>query len=114
MSERVEQLTTLQARLEQNDKKIQERDETNWRGLVKTYEAMRPRDAAAILNEMEVPVLLGLFDRMKEAKAALILAAMDPDRARNATTQLANMRKALNYPLVINDERTIVRSPASN
>lgn len=92
MSERVDQLQGLQARLEQMDAARKGRDEANWRGLVKTYEAMRPRDAAAILNELEMPVLLEVTDRMKEAKAALVLASMLPDRARAATLQLAQMR----------------------
>lgn len=60
--------------------------------MVKTYEAMRPRDAATILNELDTPVLLQVLDRMKEAKAALVLAAMQPDRARAATTGLAEVR----------------------
>ena len=54
----------------------------NWRGLVKLYESMKPRDAAAIFNELDMPVLLQVLDRMKEAKAAPVLAAMQPDKAR--------------------------------
>ena len=92
LSDRVDQLSALQAKLEQLDAVRRGRDEANWRGLVKTYEAMRPRDAAAILNDMELPVLLEVLDRMKEAKAAPVLAAMLPDRARAATAQLANLR----------------------
>jgi flagellar motility protein MotE (MotC chaperone) len=92
LTERVAELTALQIRLEQLDQTRRERDDANWRGLVKTYEAMRPRDAAAILNELELPVLLQVLDRMKEAKTALVLAAMLPDRARSATTGLAQMR----------------------
>ncbi len=92
LSERVEQLSALQTRLEQMEGGRRERDEANWRGLVKTYEAMRPRDAAAILNELEAPVLLQVLDRMKELKAAPILAAMLPERARAATAQLAQWR----------------------
>lgn len=92
LSERVTELTALQTRLEQLDQTRRERDDANWRGLVKTYEAMRPRDAATILNDLETPVLLQVLDRMKEAKAALILAAMLPDRARTATTGLAQLR----------------------
>ena len=92
LTERVAELTALQARLEQLDQSRRDRDDANWRGLVKTYEAMRPRDAAAILNDLETPVLLQVLDRMKEAKAALVLAAMLPDRARSATTGLAQMR----------------------
>jgi len=92
LTERVAELTALQTRLEQLDQTRREHDEANWHGLVKTYEAMRPRDAATILNELEAPVLLQVLDRMKEAKAAPILSAMLPDRARAATTGLAQMR----------------------
>jgi flagellar motility protein MotE (MotC chaperone) len=92
LTERVTELTGLQNRLEQLDQTRRERDDANWHGLVKTYEAMRPRDAATILNELDVPILLQVLDRMKEAKAALVLAAMQPDRARAATTALAQLR----------------------
>ncbi len=92
LNERVAQLTALQVRLELLDQSRRERDDANWRSLVKTYEAMRPRDAAAILNDLDAPVLLQVLDRMKEAKAAVVLAAMQPDRARAATTALAQFR----------------------
>ena len=90
--ERTEQLTALQTRLEQLDGTRRDHDAANWRGIVKTYETMRPKDAAAILNDMEEAVLLQVLDRMKESKAAPILAAMTPERARSATAQLAQMR----------------------
>ena len=92
LNERLAQLTALQTRLEQLDQTRRERDDANWRSLVKTYETMRPRDAAAILNDLDPPVLLQVLDRMKEAKAALVLAAMQPDRARTATAALAQFR----------------------
>ncbi len=92
IGERVDQLTALQSRLEQLEARRREQDDANWRGLTKTYEAMRPKDAATILSEMDNAVLLQVLDRMKEAKAAMVLAAMSPDRARSATTLLAQMR----------------------
>ena len=64
-----------------------EREDTSWKGLVKVYEAMKPRDAATIFNDLEMPVLLQVVDRMKEAKAAPVLAAMQPDKARDLTAQ---------------------------
>ncbi|HEY0205096.1 MAG TPA: hypothetical protein VGC15_13220 [Acetobacteraceae bacterium] len=103
IGERVEQLQALQAKLEAMEAARRERDDANWRGLVKTYEVMRPRDAAAILNELEMPVLLQVLDRMKEAKAAVLLAAMLPDRARTATVQLAAMRSRSVAPPVLPD-----------
>ena len=92
MQDRLDQLAALQTRLEELDGSRRDHDAANWRGIVKTYESMRPRDAAAILNDMEEAVLLQVLDRMKEAKAAPILAAMTPDRARTATAQLAQLR----------------------
>jgi flagellar motility protein MotE (MotC chaperone) len=92
LSERVEELTALQTKLEAMENTRRERDEANWRGLVKTYESMRPRDAAVIFNDLDQPVLLQVLDRMKESKAAPILAAMQPERARLATTELAKWR----------------------
>ena len=89
---RLDQLGALQTRLEELDGSRRDHDAANWRGIVKTYESMRPRDAAAILNDMEEAVLLQVLDRMKEVKAAPILAAMTPERARTATTQLAQLR----------------------
>ena len=92
LTERVDQMAALQTKLEQLEKERHSREDENWKGLVKTYEAMRPRDAGAIFNDLDSTVLIQVLDRMKEAKAAPILAAMAPDRARAATTQLAQWR----------------------
>jgi flagellar motility protein MotE (MotC chaperone) len=39
-----------------------------------------------------MPVLLQVLDRMKDAKTAAVMAAMNPDRARDVTAELAQMR----------------------
>jgi len=96
ISARVDELKSLQTRLEALDAARQERDETSWRGLVKVYENMKPRDAATIMNDMEMGVLLPVLDRMKETKGARILAAMQPDKARQATAELAQLRQRTN------------------
>lgn len=92
LTERVQQLTALQIKLEQLEKDRQERQDANWRGLVRTYEDMRPRDAATIFNDLDSAILIQVLDRMKDAKAAPILAAMTPERARAITSQLAQFR----------------------
>ena len=69
-----------------------QRDDASWVGLVKLYESMKPRDAATIFNDLDMTVLLGVVDRMKDAKAAPVLAAMQPDKARELTTKLAALR----------------------
>jgi flagellar motility protein MotE (MotC chaperone) len=92
LTARIAELAALQTRLEDMEKARQQHIEANWAGLVKVYETMKPKEAATIFNEMDMPVLLQVMDRMKDAKAALILGAMQPDRARSITAQLAAMR----------------------
>jgi flagellar motility protein MotE (MotC chaperone) len=89
---RVEELTALQARLEALERERAAREDAGLRGLVKLYEGMRPRDAAAIFDELDMPVLLSIVDRMREARAAPVLGAMRPDRARALTAELARLR----------------------
>ena len=85
-------LTALQKKLQDLEAARTQREEAGWQGLVKLYEDMKPRDAATIFNDLDMPVLLAVLDRMKELKAAPILAAMNPDKAREVTTGLAKLR----------------------
>ncbi len=92
LQERVGELAALQAKLENLEAGRQLHRSENWAGLVKTYEAMKPREAAAIFDALDMQVLLQVLDRMQERRAAAVLAAMQPDRARLATQLLAEMR----------------------
>ena len=92
VSSRVDELKSLQQKLEGLDVNRRQQEESAWQGLVKVYEMMKPRDAAVIFNELAMPVLLPVIDRMKEAKAAAVLSLMTPDKARDVTTQLALSR----------------------
>ena len=98
LAQRVEELTALQRRLEVLESGRGEREEASWRGLVRTYETMRPRDAAAIFDEMEMPVLVQIIDRMGERRAAPVMGAMRPDRARLVTAELARHRNQRSAP----------------
>ncbi|MBW6397291.1 hypothetical protein KPL78_05485 [Roseomonas sp. HJA6] len=96
LARRVEELTALQQRLESLDRARTDREEAGWRGLVRTYEAMRPRDAAAIFDDLELPVLVEILDRMNERKAAPVIGAMRPEKARTVTAELARHRAQRN------------------
>jgi flagellar motility protein MotE (MotC chaperone) len=98
LSGRVAELQTLQKKLEALEATRQEREDTSWQRMVKLYETMKPRDAATIFNDLEMPVLLQVLDRMKEAKAAPVLAAMQPDKARDVTAQIARLRTTRDGP----------------
>lgn len=92
VEQRLEEMRAIQTRLETESRARDQREEAGIRQLVRVYEAMRPRDAAAILDELEMPVLLQVMDRMRDAKAAPVLAAMRPDRARAVTAELSRLR----------------------
>ena len=92
LTARVGQMQVLQAKLEGLDAEQKQKVEAGWQGLVKLYEVMKPKDAATIFNDLTMPVLLQVMDRMKDAKAAAIMAAMNPDKARDVTAELARMR----------------------
>ena len=92
LAARVGELQTLQKKLEGLDAAQKQKEDAGWQGLVKLYETMKPKDAATIFNDLQMPVLLQVLDRMKDAKAAAVMAAMNPDKARDVTAELAQMR----------------------
>jgi flagellar motility protein MotE (MotC chaperone) len=92
LTDRVNQLLAIQAHLESLESERKQHEEANWVGLVKLYEGMRPRDAAAIFNALDKTVLIEILDRMKPAKASPIIALMEPESARQVTADLAAKR----------------------
>jgi flagellar motility protein MotE (MotC chaperone) len=92
LNQRVAELQVLQQKLEAMDAARKQRQDASWQGLVKLYADMKPRQAAQIFDDLDMPVLLEVVDRMDERKAAAILAAMQPERARDITARLAQMR----------------------
>ena len=96
LSDRVQEMQALQDKLQTMQDADNKKSDASWDGLVAVYEAMKPDAAATILNTLEMPVLLQIFNRMKDRKAAVILSSMDPDRARLVTVELAKLRAAPN------------------
>jgi len=92
LADRLDELGALRQRLEAESRQRDERTEQGWRQMVRLYEGMRPRDAAGIFDELDMQVLIQVVDRMREARAAPVLAAMRPERARLVTTELARHR----------------------
>lgn len=64
-------------------------EEAQLTSLVKTYEAMKPTDAARLFNRLDRRILLDVASRMKPAKIGAVMAAMDAVRAQDLTVLLA-------------------------
>ncbi len=58
--------------------------------LVKTYSAMKPKDAARIFDSLTDQVLVPVAAEMKSDVLAPVLAAMSPEQAQKLTVRLAN------------------------
>jgi flagellar motility protein MotE (MotC chaperone) len=89
VEERIAELKTIEKNIETMFGKRDEQEEQQLASLVKTYEAMKPGDAAQIFDKMDLTVTLDVISRIKPAKAAPILAAMKPERAEQVTVELA-------------------------
>lgn len=81
--------TDVQALLAKMDAKGSER----MAALVKTYESMKPKDAARIFNGMDDSLLSDIAKSMKSATLAAILSSMDAKRAESLTQMLADLAK---------------------
>lgn len=66
--------------------------------LVKTYEAMKPKDAARIFDGMEDGTLLDLAKSMKPATLAAVMSSMDSKRAEYLTRMLAKLADPTSAP----------------
>jgi flagellar motility protein MotE (MotC chaperone) len=86
---RIAELKALEAQIAT---KVAENDAEKARelkSLVATYESMKGRDAARILDRLDMPVLIAIAKQMKPAKMAEILAAMSPEAAQKLTIELS-------------------------
>lgn len=93
INDKITDMKGLEQRITQLLEQYGKQEETHIRGLVKIYENMKPKSAATIFDELDMPILLEVIDRMSERKVAPILAAMDPLKAKEVTTDLAALRK---------------------
>ncbi len=90
---RLNELKALQASIESAMQKYDEQEEARRRSLVKIYETMKPKDAARVLERLELEVMVELIEGMKEQKVAPIIAEMDPGKAKQLTAELAKRRQ---------------------
>lgn len=93
LDKRIDELQLLRDSIEALVRQYTEQEEAELQSIVKIYETMKPKDAARILQDLEMRILLGIMETMKERKSAPILAAMEAKRAREVTAELARKRE---------------------
>ncbi len=98
LAAQLDRLEALRGELQALVGMANDEEEARQQQLVKVYESMRAKSAAQIFDRLDLAVLLPVAKRMKEAKMAAILAAMDPGRARIVTTELAREQNLPTLP----------------
>jgi flagellar motility protein MotE (MotC chaperone) len=92
IDERTAALAALEARIAAMVEEKKALEEEQFVAIIAMYETMKPRDAAPILDQLEMPVLLRVARAMSPRRMAPILAQMDPLKARDLTASMATDR----------------------
>ena len=86
---KLNELKKLKAETENLLATYESKEDAKIKSLVKVYENMKPKDAAAIFEEMDMPILLEIAGKMSERKVSPILAEMTAKKAKDVTELLA-------------------------
>jgi flagellar motility protein MotE (MotC chaperone) len=90
---KISEMKSLQHQIEGLLRQYNDQEDSKMRSLVKIYENMKPKDAAKIFEQLDMGIMLEVVERMKEQKVAPILAEMNPVKARELTSELAQRRQ---------------------
>ena len=89
LAREVGRLETLKGDLERLTAAASADAQERQRRLVRLYETMKPKSAAAVFDKLDIDTSLPILHGMREARAAAIMGAMDPAKVRLLTLELA-------------------------
>lgn len=89
IDQKIAELRELKTQVEAILAEYRKKEDEKTLTLVKIYENMKPKAAAKIFTELELPTLLQVVDKMKEKNVAAIVAEMDPKLAKELTETFA-------------------------
>ncbi|MFO7494430.1 MAG: hypothetical protein R6X05_02200 [Desulfobacterales bacterium] len=69
---------------------VREQEEAKLKHLVKVYSSMKPKNAAALIDKLDMEVVLQLFSQMKGEQIGQILTYVSLDRAALVSERLAH------------------------
>lgn len=89
LEERMAELAALEERVSAVAQAEEDRQSEEIARLVQVYSAMRAKDAAAIFDLLDLPILMEVANAMNPRKMADVLGEMNPEAARRLTIALA-------------------------
>ncbi len=93
---RLGELKQTEAKLEEANKTKEEQSGLKIKNLVLMYETMKPKEAAAIFDKLDMAILIEVASRMNPRVTALVMAKMSPDAAQKLTAEMT--RRSLAPP----------------
>ncbi len=98
LDRKYQELTHLRRKIESLLEQQSEEEKARVASLVKIYEGMKAKEAAAIFDTLDIDILLLVLSNMSERKLSPILAKMNPERARTVTILLAEQKQLPSLP----------------
>jgi flagellar motility protein MotE (MotC chaperone) len=86
---KVEELRAIEQRAAAEKEQTAEAENARFKGLVTTYESMKPKDAAKVFDRLEMGVLIEIASKIAPRKMSDIMGLMAPDAAERLTVELA-------------------------
>ena len=92
------QIEALKVEIQQISASYKKEEDEKVQSLVRIYETMKPKEAAVIFDQLDNTILIQVLSKMKEAKSAIIMANMNPVKARVVTALLLEHKKLPERP----------------
>lgn len=86
---KVEDLKATEARITTATGQKAETEAARMKGLITTYEGMKPKDAARVFDRLEMSVLFEIASQIAPRKMSDILGLMTPEAAERLTVEMA-------------------------
>lgn len=88
VEERIGELRAIEERINATAKARDEEEKARFEGLIKMYEAMKPKDAARIFDRLDLQILTEVAGRMSPERMGEIMAQMNSESAERLTVAL--------------------------
>jgi len=89
---RLTELRDLSQRLSVERERNERRRDSQLEQLANVYGSMNPKEAALLIEQLDITIAIGLLERMPEKRIGQILSLMSPDRALTMTRMLSGRR----------------------
>jgi flagellar motility protein MotE (MotC chaperone) len=86
---KVEEMKAVESRISATQAEQKAAEAQRMKGLITTYEGMKPKDAARVFDRLEMGVLIEIASQIAPRKMSDILGLMSPEAAERLTVEMA-------------------------